>query len=161
MRLALVGSLGATAAMVYEVGCDMPLPGGSTWAFGFSVPAPIVPSPTEGPGFPRGDLGPPCLSAGAGLGCGAVGWVSVGLGAPAGAGGQVGGRGEGVGRGPGSAGNTGCRGGATEAVGVAGLESIAVSSHNPRRSTDCAARPEGSRGEGGAVEGEGEGEAVA
>jgi len=113
------------------VGCDMPLPGGSAWAFGFSAPAPVVPSPAEGPGFPQGGLGPPCLSAGTGLGRGALGWVSLGLGAAAGAGGRVGGRGKGVGRGPGGAGDMGCRVGATGAVGVAGLESITVSSCKP------------------------------
>ena len=159
MRLALAGSLGATAA-AYEVGCDMPLPAGGAWALGFSILVPIVPSSAEGPGFPLGGLGPPCLSAGAGLGRGAVGWVGLGLGVVAGAGGWVGERGEGMGRGLGGAGNMGYRGGTTEAVGVASSESIAVSSCNPWRSTNCVARPEGSRGEGGAVEGEGEGKEV-
>jgi len=113
----------------------MSLPGGGAWAFGFSAPVPIVPSPAEGPGFPRGGLGPPCLSAGTGLGHRAVGWVGLGLGVAAGVGRQVGGRGEGVGRGPGGAGDMGCRVGTTGAVGIAGSESITLSSYKPQRFT--------------------------
>ena len=64
-----------------------------------------------------------------------MGWVSLGLGTAAGAGGQVGGRGEGVGRGLGGVGDMGCRVGAIGGVGITGLESIVVSSRNPQRFT--------------------------
>jgi len=86
-----------------------------------------------------------------------VGWVGVGFNITAGAGGQAGGWGEGVERGPGGAGDTGCRDGTMGAMGIAGSESITVSSHNLRRFTAVTARPRGSRGEGGTGEGEEEG----